>query len=288
MSVKRLILVAAATGALAGAVFVAFIWNAPSRPSPGRTIALPEAGAPHQESPLPSDRPLEGAAVGVVATPRSVRAVENRDERDSRWKAFREKFGADLRGEFHGGRLVSLQGALGVGAKAGADFDSTDPRQVSARAREILAASRDLLGVTAEPSLAGPKAIPGPASAQAVFRQTVDGVPLAPQGAITMDFGPQGELLGMDSSYLPSVQVTNSVRLNESQAREKAVSAIHDAVESGMKTEGGSRLVWVTEPAPEGRAAVARHAYEYSVQGRQVLVDAGDGSIIATRDRRHL
>jgi len=284
MSVKRLILAAAAAGALAGAVLVALLWNLPSRPSPERSGA-PSAGALNGTVTPLSERSPEG--VPAAATPPASRGSESAGDRDSRWNAFREKFGTELRGEFHGGRLVSLQGALGTGAKAGADFDSADPRKVVARAREILAASRELLGLSAEFPLDGPKAIPGPASAQAVFRETVDGVPIAPQGAITMDLGPQGELLGVDSSYLSPVQITNSVRLTEAQARDKALAAIHDSVESGMKVEGGSRLVWVTDPAPEGRAAVARHAYEYSVKGRQVLVDAGDGSIITTRDRRH-
>jgi hypothetical protein len=182
------------------------------------------------------------------------------------------------------GRLVSARGKPGAGRRAGTAFRPEDPRQATARAKEILAAAGPLLGLSAEHPLEEPTVRGTEVSAQVFFRETAAGVPVAPAGTVSIDLGPQGELLGLHSEYVPEVRVRNEVRLGADEARSRAVGAVADQ-SSGLRAEGGSRVVWIVGNALAG-AADGRHAYEFTVQGRQVVVDAATGAVLYQRDRR--
>jgi hypothetical protein len=190
------------------------------------------------------------------------------------WDLFREKYGQSLEAEFlPDGRLVAIHGSP-MASSASGDFNPKNADQTADRAREILDAAADLLGLQKELPLANPRTQTGEVSAQAFFSETLNGAEIAPQGGVSVDLGPHGELLGLDSSYVPGIQTSNSVNLSP-----------EDATRSVEGAEGSRLVVWVLSPGakpPEGR-----YAYDVSAHGMRVVVDAQTGQVIVKRDRRN-
>lgn len=203
--------------------------------------------------------------------------------RDALWKNFREKFGQDLEPRFSSdGHLISVRGRPGRG-KPHPGFSPEDPRKALARAKEILEAANDLIGVTPDWPLEQPIAKGSKISAQVYFKEAASGVALAPFGSVWVDLDSQGGLLGLDSSYVPHPEVVNSASLDSGDARMRALASVPDGG-SSLKVVGGDAVLWV-ERDPNG-VAQARYAYQYYVQGRQVIVDASSGAILHKRDVR--
>jgi hypothetical protein len=203
--------------------------------------------------------------------------------REVLWEHFREKFGHELEPRFSPeGRLVSVHGRPGRSRKL-EGFDPNDPRKALARAREIIESASSLLGVTPDWPLEQPIAKGSKVSAQVYFKEASSGVGVAPFGSVWVDLDSQGGLLGLDSSYIPNPTIVNSPSLEASDAKLRAVAAVNDGGAT-LKVEGGDAILWVDKD-PSG-APRAYHAYEYYVQGRQVIVDAATGAILHKRDVR--
>jgi hypothetical protein len=235
-----------------------------------------------QASPAPG--PSE-AAVAPSPAPQGPRPrLQTRvADHDARWAAFTERFGAELRAELGpGGRVTAIRGARGHGAQAGASFNSTDPQATIARAREILKAAGDLLGLRSDCPLGEPVYRGDATSADVYFRETHDGLPLSPYGQISIKLGPQGELVDLGSSYVPGVEETNQTKLSEDDARRVALGT------SGGETraEGGQQILWSGTPASDSGLVSARRAYDFVFHGHEVVVDAQTGAVIMSRDRR--
>jgi len=164
-------------------------------------------------------------------------------------------------------------------AKSG--FDPKDPRESVSRANEILAAARAELGIKPDLPLEAPLARGGEASAQVFYREHVGGLPLAPNGSVTVDLGPKGELLSISSDYHPNVTLSGTLKLDADTARGIALGGGSEQV------EGGRLVAWVVgRLSRPGEPLQARRAYEFSVQGKQVVVDAENGAFLFSRDRR--
>jgi hypothetical protein len=183
---------------------------------------------------------------------------------------FRSRYGDKLQASFAAdGRLAQIKGQPAEKG-SGKGFDPKNPQQVIARATEIVEAAAGLLRLRSRYPLSEPKAQTGKHSAQVFFTQTREGTPFAPQGQVSVTLGSEGELLGLYSDYLNQVTIANSVALDaEAAARSAEASSSQD----------GHRVVWVS-------GNEARQAYEFSVRGRQVVVDAQNGAILYKRDRR--
>jgi hypothetical protein len=234
----------------------------------------PQSMRPAQPAPMPAAS-VAGAAPGV-SKPAS---------REREWAAFREKFGSELKVEFgREGYATAIRGAPGSGRRGQSDFEPGDPQKAIARAREVLEAARDLLGLQPELPLAEPTAKTSEVSAQVRFQEMLDGVPLAPSGSVVVDLGPQGEVLNVYSDYARNVSAANQIKVTPEQAKAKAESVVPEPG-SALGTIGGNAVVWVTRTGPEG-TPVGRHAYDFNVAGRQVVVDAGNSDVIFRRDRR--
>jgi hypothetical protein len=175
-----------------------------------------------------------------------------------------------------------VRGRAGHG-RARAGFEPDDPRKALARAREIIESASELLGVTPDWPLEEPIAKGNKVSAQVYFKEESSGVATAPFGSVWVDLDSQGELIGLDSNYIPSPEVVNSQTMQPQDAKLRAIAAVGDTGET-LKTEGGDPILWV-QKNPDG-TPVAYHAYEYYVGGRQVIVDAGNGAILHKRDVR--
>jgi hypothetical protein len=231
--------------------------------------------------------PLTQTAAAPITAPRpaSVHVASHASASEANSIAkFHEKVGAELRvGLTREGRLESARGAPGTGARAGADFTPDDPQKAIARAREVLAAAREAMGVDDELPLGMPIAKASATSAQVFFHETLEGVPLAPVGTVSVDLGPQGELLGLSSDYLPGVRVVNARTHTADELLKSAATAV-PGVTSALKPSGGSPIIWVAQNS--AGAVEGRHAYEYQVQGHQVIVDASTGEILRKRDHR--
>lgn len=263
-----------AIGGAAIAAALAFTMLARDQPP-----SLP-APSPVPVKPFSAVRPPAPSASPTATAVGSRGATAGSPSRGT-WAAFRERFGGGLEARFgRDGALEEIRGTPGSGQRAGKGFDPTDTGRVLSRAREVVAGARDLIGVQAGAPLGNPQARTGEVSAQVSFRQSSDGVPVAPQGTVTVDLGPQGELLGLSSSYVRGLSVVNDRVLDAETCRSKAIAAIVDQG-SSIRPSGGSPVVWVPFGSSRGR-----HAYEYFVQGRQVIVDASSGEVLYRRDQR--
>jgi hypothetical protein len=236
--------------------------------------------APARRETNPASRISISSAAPARAAP-----VPSQAARDALWKRFRDKFGQELEPRFTPeGRLISVRGRPGHGhGTTRPGFSPEDPRQALARAKEVLEAASELIGVTPDWPLEQPIAKGSKVSAQVYFKESGSGVAIAPFGSVWVDLDSQGGLLGLDSSYVPSPAVVNTENLDPSDAKMRALAAVPDG-DSALKVEGGDPVLWV-ERAPSG-VPEARHAYEYYVQGRQVIVDASNGAILHKRDVR--
>lgn len=198
-------------------------------------------------------------------------------------EAFRERFGASLVFERAAdGSLIAIRGALGKGAKAEAGFRTDDVTLVRARALEILSAAGELIGLNSELPSGDPLTRTGPVSAQVYFHETWRGIALEPLGSVSVDLGPQGELLNLSSNYVSDVRVSGERRVSSSDARKQAEASV---ATSALPTSGGRPIVWVSR-GPLGQPVQGRQAFDFDVGGRQVVVDAENGKILSSRDRR--
>ncbi|MGZ3700111.1 MAG: hypothetical protein ACXVCH_18610 [Bdellovibrionota bacterium] len=206
-------------------------------------------------------------------------AAANQADNDEGWNRFKERFGKDLRPEFYGGKLVSISG---TGTPAGKEFDPTDPQKVIARGREMIEAAKDLLKIDPAFPPGNPRVHGTEASAQVFFEEEFDGIPVEPHGPIKVDLDSDGGLSALYSDYVPNVHITNNKTLVSGEdAKSSAVAAIAmTQFMGGPGPIGGNQVLWVRN-GNEGR-----RAYEYNVQGWQVIVDAGDGSILSKHDKR--
>jgi hypothetical protein len=82
--------------------------------------------------------------------------------------------------------------------------------------------------------------------------------------------------------YVPGVPLASAADRGRAAARDSALGAAPPRESSG-RVEGGRPLIWVSSA---GAHPSARKAYEYTIEGRQIIVDAGSGKVIFRRDRR--
>lgn len=202
-------------------------------------------------------------------------------ERANHWKAFQKRFGRSLKPEFsRTGHLVSIKGDWGQGNPAGSDFKPDDPKKAIYRAREILSAASDLIGIQSTWPLENALARGSQISAQVFFSQMHEGTLIAPVGNVKIDLGTRGELLGLYSDYAPSVMISNQVRLDPDEAQQKVIAAFQNSENTALTVEGGSKVIWVS-------GEKGRYAYQFIAQGHyQVVVDAESGQVIHTKDIR--
>lgn len=182
--------------------------------------------------------------------------------------AFVRKYGEKLELTRYERRVIRIDGS-GIqnnsyeSAQKVDGFRASNVAEVSARAREIFANARSLLGIpeNAEFILLPPS--PGDSSAQAIIQQSRDGIPISPGGLVTILVGPDGELRALDSSIYPATEIANSVSL--------------------APPERSRKILYVTQSAP---VAVLHYAYETRDQGIQKVIDAQTGVVLLERDRR--
>lgn len=246
----------------------------------GLIFGFPDPLAIH--SPVPSATPSPVAQVSSAPAHASAVVKVNHE---TAWRDFSARFGEELKVERSAdGHVAAIRGKPGSGEKAAGDFRPNDSDKALARAREVVDAAADLLAIEPGLPLGEPSVRTGAISAQVYFPETLGGLPLAPAGSVTVDLGPQGEILNLTSDYVRGVQVANVRSLSADQARAKAEAAV-PASDASLATIGGNPVVWVTRTG-EGGAPVGHQAYNFTVAGRQVVVDAGNGDVLFRRDRR--
>jgi hypothetical protein len=275
--------------------------NQKSEPSLRASNLTREASSPsHAVSPPnPGPSPLfSSTARSRIAVSRDSQVNIPRLEDEGR-----SRFGEALKFEWADGNLLArVRGGVGLPGPAGGKFDPKDRARALSRAKEILQTFAPGLGDSEAVRFEVHSFRATGVSAQIEFQQEWDGVPLAPLGHVAVDLGPSGELLSLEADTLREVEVSNSRKLGEAQARERAQATLEatgdrdrdagvgvDAEGKGERPRmGGGRLVvWVSRTMPQGSGRVqARFAYEYSIQGRQVIVDAETGEILFRRDQR--
>lgn len=212
--------------------------------------------------------------------------AQARRSREALLSRFKDRYGRDLQAAFaQDGRLASVKGRGPGLARAAGEFDSQSPQHLVSRAREILEAARELLGAGNELELEVTQVRPSASVAQVFLRQMHEGVPVHPFGSLTVQLGSDGQLLGLYSESVPDVDPVNSVKLSSAEAQDRAAKAVG----STARGEGGQHVLWVEQGLlpPGGTEVPAKHAYQFSFRGKEVVVDAQTGETLSIRDRRY-
>ena len=212
---------------------------------------------------------------------------EGKKDLKGKWQQFTQKFGPDLEPQYNSdGQLISVRGVLGQGVAADTHFRTQDLQKITLRGQEIVSAAQDLLGLRAELPLSNPIPQGGPVTAQLYFRETYHGLILLPEGNLKIDLGPKGEILGLDSDYLSKIDIISDVRLTSKEAFAKALSSMDRGksfpipTNPVMRSSEGNKVVWVTQ-ATQGHVA-----YQFFIHGREVVVDAGTGKVLSSKNRK--
>lgn len=206
---------------------------------------------------VPSANPLPTIA---FETRKETAERRHGKDRETLWKEFTRRYGSDLEPRYStDGRLASLRGT-GTPARS---FQATS-EGAEKRALEVLAAASALLGIEDALPLSNPKSVVTPNSGQVHFQESYEGSPIAPYGTVSVRLGAQGELLGIDSMYVPGVRPSNR---------------------RPSSPGPGSLVVWLSSPTP---GSGARWAYETRENGQQIVRDAETGAVLFRRDRRQM
>jgi hypothetical protein len=197
----------------------------------------------------------------------------------SDWKEFQASFGQDLKATFYRGKLVAIEGQYGDAKRGPAGFSPRDSKQAIARAHELIQASAKMLKLNASFPLGHPMTRGSLNSAQVFFKETHQGLPLEPNGQVTVNLGPEGQLVALHANYAADVQIKNQRTLNEEEAQKK----IPTQMAASPLSEGGRAIVWTSKTAS---GEEGRHAYEFYASGKQVIIDAQTGVVLSQRDSR--
>src|SRR5262249_48942548 len=159
---------------------------------------------------------------------------------------FQSKFGDTLQPEFlPNGYLRSFTGQRGSGSRSGRDFDVKDPQKRIERATEILNAAQDLIGYDSRFPLGSPASTGSSATADVVFQETINGLPVYPGGTVSIDLGADGEPLGLYSNYARDVNVTNEPTLDPDQARQIAQATVSNpGITLAFAPKDGQKIIW--------------------------------------------
>ena len=285
--------IVAAGIAVGGAVVGLRFWLSDGRP-PVPSGQVSRQGIPSASPSLaqaPSIKPAIPKKRSPSASPspgsKSPVDHERNKEPKEKWQEFTQKFGSDLEPQFNSdGQLISVRGMLGQGVAADTNFRTQDPQKITLRGQEIVSAAQELLGLRAELPLSNPIPQGGPVTAQLYFRETYHGLILLPEGTLKIDLGPKGEILGLDSDYLSKINIISDVRLTSQDAFAKALSSMDRrksfpiSTTPVMPSAEGNKVVWVTQ-ATQGHVA-----YQFFIQGREVIVDAGTGEVLSSKNRK--
>ena len=260
----------------AGGIFK-LVSSIQSQPDYSSKIAVTPGAATGQAVSPPAIRPDSSPRSHPVQKKEVFSSVE---ARTSNWKNFSEKFGTKLKPQFsEGGQLVSIRGQLGEG-ETSPNFNPQDPQKSIARAREIIAAASGLMGLRPDFPLGDANTRGSAITSQVFMSESYEGIPLSPVGNVKIDLGTHGELVALYSDYAPHLTVSNQFQLSTEDAKVSALSTIKKSdSDSALEVDGGAKLIWVSEGS-------GKSAYEFMVQGRQVIVDAGSGKVLFNRDRR--
>ncbi len=254
-------------GIVAGAGFLSLRGQIPSRSTP--------RPAPSSIGLMPRVSP--SVSPSFPAQSQGVRAGTEFKLKESLGDSVDLFFGPD-------GRLGEIRGRMGATSRKVPNFQPKDAAAASARGKAILESVQDSLGVAPGFPLVEVHVQIGVISAQVTYQQSLAGIPVEPGGRVVIDLGSHGELLGLSSEAWSSVNLINEVKLDSGSAGRIAVNAIEEK-NTAMSSGSGSSVIWVSRPigggSPEGR-----HAYQFMVNGRMVVVDASSGAVLKRRDVR--
>lgn len=200
------------------------------------------------ENPKPKPSAMARSSNGFVTT------LEQFKKENPEYKIEQAKDGRVL-------SIVSTGSGEFKGYQPVSSFHPKNRDQVLAQAEAILNELSDLLGINSQMPLGLPQVSSTDLSAQLVYQQTFEDVPLAPAGPVSIVFGSDGSLKRLDSTYQPKIVVMNHRKL---------------------KGEGRS-VLWIQSYEPTVKVL---HAYEVREKGIQKIVDAEDGHTILTRDKK--
>lgn len=219
--------------------------------------------------------------------PRPTPALRNKPSNNKHsqdlWSRFSEKYGTALKPQFvENGLLIGIKGGLDTGTPSEEAFHPDHPEVVKRRSDEILAEAQELLGLQTDSPVQSSGVKSGPLTAQVYYEEFYHGKLVLPASGIRIDLGPKGQLISLSSDYAPNLKVVNQEKINLTQAQEKAIETIHKQSPGlgSISPDASQAVIWIHSPQE------AYAAYRILIDGREVVINAENGSILINRDRR--
>ena len=185
------------------------------------------------------------------------------------------------------GRLSSLRQKSGPRSVQG--YDAAQASHVLSRARSFLGEAAGLLSAAPGTSFGDETVRADPHQGDVFFRQMAQGIPLAPQGSLSLTFGSGGELKALAADLVPGpLEVTGGFQLSSEVASRAATEVLTQELQGAIiqahEIKGGARRIWVQ--SREDGTFEGRPAYEFVIRGRKVVIDAQSGVVLLKRDKR--
>lgn len=199
---------------------------------------------------------------------------------------FLRHFGSELDLKFSSDhRLVRIRSSRKPGVAA-RTFQSGDYESVRKRSQEILDQVKSLIAYNPDFPVGENAIRSDEVSSQIEFTEKYRGVPLAPFGGITVQLDQNGGIRGLYSTYISEVRISNEASMDETEARELAPKKIHFSRTQDTPVGKGELILFTPGPQDSEQPVELKYAYRYSIDGRDVILDASNGNILSERDRR--
>lgn len=250
----------------------------------------------NQNRDLVSELPKKNHTLVVLSTPSNFRKkYESRDSiltekikdvpknrvlRQS-WEKLLIDFGPNLYPQFTlTAQLISVRGSPQNQKTSNGNFDPQNNFQAIKRAKEIISAASQLLGLHPSWPLEYVVSHGSSISAQVFLSESYEGMRVAPSGHIKVDLGPEGQLLALYSDYVSPEHVKKVANLSTSEAGLKALTIVTQMSGKQFQPSIGEKIIWVT--GNQGYLA-----YEYKIRGQVIVIDADTGRVLSSRDKRN-
>ena len=215
-------------------------------------------------------------------TPSRAMPVRSRKHQEAEFHLFQESFGSHLKADFiDDSRVYRIRGDIGQGESASPSYKPNDEARVRARASEVLSQARGLLSLSSQSPVEIAKVNLGEISAQVYFKQMFQAYRVIPNGNLKIDLGPRGELISLESSYVPDFEMKNNQVFNQDlslQSLIKFLSSIDKALNEKSQPIP-ERVVWV-------QAKKAYYSYQYIIAGMIIVIDSESGEVLFSKETK--
>ncbi len=217
------------------------------------------------------------------------RILEKKESIEKSIEDVMSRLGKSIQSKFNSnGNLVSMDGAIQKNYFRDDFFNPMNKDKIKLRALNVLEELSLFMGLNDQYPMVLTQISPGRVTAQAFFEQKFGELIMTPRGKMSLRFGPSGEVIGMDSTYSPSVSIKNEFSLDEDQAAQYALKSAQysdSKISGSVQVVMNRKILWVSDFTSKNPSA--NKAYEFQIAGKQIVIDGQSGKVLFHKNQRH-